>query len=362
MKTINYQVACSTEYNLEGYLSKYFDKEKLLFFDIETTGFIAKNSTLYLIGVLWCKDDMLYLRQWFNDDGQSEADLITSFVDFCNDYSHLVHFNGMGFDLPYLRQKAEQLSLSFDIEQTMFHIDIYKEIRSYKNIFALDNMKQVSIEHFLNLHREDTYTGKDLIHIYQRYIAKPDATAEHLLLLHNHDDVLGMTSVSKILHYKYFFEQLRIKDITMDTTDEQLVLRFSFDEDIPLMKRIISSKNKLSLNVLDNVGTLQIPICKNTLKHFFDDYKNYYYLPLEDMAIHKSVATYVENQNKIKATKQTCYIKRKDLFIPNPITNIKEVFKVSFSDKCSYILLSDFENYDFKSQCEYIKNTLLTFL
>ena len=39
------------------------------------------------------------------------------------------------------------------------------------------------------------------------------------------------------------------------------------------------------------------------MKYFFKDYKNYYYLPMEHMAIHKSMAAYVDDAHKEKATK-----------------------------------------------------------
>jgi len=362
MKIIDYNVSCSEEYSIDGYLSHYYNKEKLLFFDIETTGFIAKNSTLYLIGVLWYENGNLQLRQWFNDDGQCETELIESFTAFSRNFTHLIHFNGIGFDLPYLRQKAELLSLSFNLEHTMSQIDIYKEIRAYKSIFALDNMKQVSIERFLNLQREDTYNGKELINIYQRYVAKPNDESEHLLLLHNHDDLLGMTNISHILHYKNLFEQVEIFEINMDSTDEQLIIHFSFNPEIPLPRRITATRNGIYLNAIDCKGTLYIPICNDTLKHYFEDYKNYYYLPLEDMAVHKSIATYVESQNKVKATKCTCYIKRTDTFIAYHSNNTSTIFKKEYTDKVCFEPLETFLNSDFKTQCSYIKNTLLTFL
>ena len=41
--------------------------------------------------------------------------------------------------------------------------------------------------------------------------------------------------------------------------------------------------------------------CQDTLKYFYDNYKDYFYLPKEDTAIHKSVATYVDKDFRQKA-------------------------------------------------------------
>lgn len=41
------------------------------------------------------------------------------------------------------------------------------------------------------------------------------------------------------------------------------------------------------------------------MRHFYSDYKNYYYLPKEDMAIHKSVAAYVDHEYRENARRTT---------------------------------------------------------
>ena len=39
---------------------------------------------------------------------------------------------------------------------------------------------------------------------------------------------------------------------------------------------------------------MKMPLLEGTLKYYYPDYKNYYYLPLEDEAVHKSVGVYVD--------------------------------------------------------------------
>ncbi len=362
MKTIDYTIPISIEYTLDGYLCQNYDVEQLLFFDIETTGFIAKHTTLYLIGVLWYQDTHIYIRQWFNEDGKSEQEILTAFTTFCRDFSHLVHFNGLGFDIPYLKQKAHAYEIRFNIDQTLSQIDIYKEIRSYKELFALDNMKQVSIEQFLGISRDDKYNGKELIQIYQKYIAKPNAELEYLLLLHNHDDLLGMTKISQIMNYKSFMETPYIEAIESQIKDDKLILQFKFNKNPPLSKRIIATKDGIHLNAIAQKGTLSIPIICDTLKHYFKDYKNYYYLPLEDIVIHKNVANYVDAQNKEKATKENCYAKQSDSFIPCFMDKESITFKRFYNDKEQFITMDTLLQASFEEQSTYIKNTLSIFL
>lgn len=360
MKMIEYHETIGQAFIPEYYQYLYPDS-KLLFFDIETTGFTAKNSTLYLIGALWYENNSIRILQWFNEDGNSEKQLLSSFNVFCKNFTHLVHFNGLGFDLPYLKQKTEMLKIPFSIGEQLTHIDIYKEIRSYKKIFFLNNMKQISIEHYLGIHRKDTYTGKELINIYLQYAAHPDDEKEHILLLHNHDDLLGMPQISRILNYKAFFEKISISSLEITLENKQLKFRFSYESSAYLPKRLSLSANGMYLNAFEQESILYIPVVEDTLMHYFNDYQNYYYLPMEDMAIHKSVASYVEADNREKATKSTCYIKKTDAFIPCHNTDEYDVFKSSITDKCNYQTVDSLLNANFQKQTTYIQRTLSVF-
>lgn len=362
MKILHYSQASNPFNKMPAYYKRFYPNARLLFFDIETTGFVAKNTTLYLIGALWYENDNIKIIQWFNEDGKSENAILSAFNNFCKDFTHLVHFNGTGFDIPYLSKKAELSGIPSLEAASLTQLDIYKEIRSYKNIFALDNMKQISVERYLGINRDDTCSGKQLISVYQKYIVSPNDKMEHLLLLHNHDDLLGMLSISKILNYKAFFEEPDIISVKTVLTDNRLILTFTCGNSTYLPKRISLTVNNIYLNAMEQQAALHIPVIQDTLKHYFTDYKNYYYLPLEDTAIHKSIAAFVESDNKEKAKKDTCYVKKTDLFIPCLDNITLEVFQSELKASDKYQTLESLKSADTKTQKEYIKNVLRTFL
>ncbi len=97
-----------------------------------------------------------------------------------------------------------------------------------------------------------------------------------------------------------------------------------------------------------NNGTLKIriPVVSDTLYYYFENYKDYYYLPLEEMCILKSMAGGVLKENRVNATKENCRVALSDSFLPLPpkvqIDAIK-VFKSEYKSKNLYIRLSDFE-------------------
>ena len=50
---------------------------------------------------------------------------------------------------------------------------------------------------------------------------------------------------------------------------------------------------------------LHIHIYQGDLRYYYTDYSNYYYLPEEDIAMHKSVAAYVDRAHRRQATAST---------------------------------------------------------
>ena len=97
-----------------------------MFFYIETTGFIADTSFLYLIGCIYYDGTSMQMIQWFSEDIREEALLISSFFEFIKDYELIVHYNGSGFDIPYLARKCELFGLDYSFKDIQ-SLDIYKE-------------------------------------------------------------------------------------------------------------------------------------------------------------------------------------------------------------------------------------------
>ena len=64
-----------------------------------------------------------------------------------------------------------------------------------------------------------------------------------------------------------------------------------------------------------------IPLVKGTKKLFFSNYRDYYYLPAEDKAIHKSIGQFVEKKYRTPAKASTCYDRIDGFFIPKPKTD-----------------------------------------
>lgn len=297
--------------------------QKMLFFDIETTGFTAKRSYIYLIGCAFFDGTSFRLIQWFAEKYEEEAKIIESFFDMTKNYTHIVHFNGNNFDIPFIRQKCEAYGLPYTFAH-LTGIDLYRRIAPYKHFLKMPNCKQKSVEILLGFQRKDTYNGGNLINVYHDYVKNPSDAAFHLLLLHNADDIRGLIQIFPVLaYYDMFNMPLRAKKVQANTyTDyfgaerQELLLKVSLPSALPAPIRFHA--NACYFNGEGKYGMFRVPIYQEEMKYYYAAYKDYYYLPDEDMAVHKSVGIYVDPAHRQKATAANCYTKKSGSFLPLP--------------------------------------------
>ena len=330
-----------------------YDISRIAFFDIETTGFAADSSYLYLIGAAYYKDNSFHLIQWFSEGIREEALIISSFFEFLKAYDVLFHYNGSTFDIPYLQRKISMLQLDCTFGSIQ-SFDIYKKLLPYKKIFKLDSLKLKSLEIFLHIRRQDTFSGGDLIQVYQSYLGRKKyetlwqsrnpgqslplpAEADNLLgqiLLHNADDIRGLLLISPVLYYTDIFEKsFRILQAEVDGGLLHIRLQIAADLPVP-----VSYGNDLvHLAASGDTATLSVHIYEGELKYFYENYKDYYYLPAEDYAIHKSVAGFVDKDYRVKAKPATCYTRKQGIFAPQYEPLISPYFKLNHQDKLSFL-------------------------
>ncbi len=297
-----------------------------LLFDIETTGLSADTSYLYLIGALCLEQGEPTLIQWFCDEYSEEKEVLASFRDYIAGYSRLVHYNGSGFDIPYLNKKFKRHCLSFhlDAENTL---DIYKLLLPFKKYTDFPDFKQKTLEQSAGFTRTDTFSGGDLTEVYAAYAGKyrlaaltgktEDADAlRHVMLLHNHDDILGL--------FYLYCRTVPLADLFSGTMQPAIIkleqgLLYTFD--FPLLPFPVSIvHNDCVFRVTEKETDLLLPFYYGELKYFFPDYKNYYYLKYEDTAIHASIAEWVDKEAKEKCRPATAYQKKNGIFLTLPFS------------------------------------------
>ena len=74
-----------------------------------------------------------------------------------------------------------------------------------------------------------------------------------------------------------------------------------------------------------------------TLKYYFKDYKNYVYVPDENLLLPKALSTSIDKSRIQKATKEQCFAAKEGMFLPNLLKLDEREFKKDFSSKETYI-------------------------
>ncbi len=327
-------------------IEKLVPLENIFFLDIETTGFTAKGSALYLIGGAYFKNNTWNIIQWFAEKYTEEEEILLAFERFAKNYSYFIHYNGNNFDIPYLKQKAEmlQIDLSF-LDQT--GLDIYRRIAPYKSFLKLQNCKQKTIEKFLNISRKDTFQGGELISLYHDYVSSPTDYALQTLLLHNADDMKGMLHILPILSFSDLFndvisvEKVQANIFTSYHGEKRKELFMQLHLPHPLPKKISVYADQCYFSGDKEKASLRVPIYETELKYFYANYNDYYYLPEEDTAIHKAVATYVDPSRRKKAKASTCYTRHTSSYIQQWEIIKKPFFKKEYKSSDIYFELTD---------------------
>jgi len=320
---------------------------KTLFIDIETTGFTARSAVLYLIGCTYFEEDEWQTIQWFATTYEDEKDVVESFFQFAiGNYTHLVHFNGNNFDLPFIQQKCEQYQLPYDFSGFQ-GIDIYKRIVPFKSFLRLPNCKQKTLEQFLDIYRNDPFDGGELISVYHDFVKNRTDFAYETILNHNLDDLAGMLRILPILSYADIFsEKTKVKKVQANyyrdyagNKHQELYMKLSLPLALP--KEISYSVNGCYFTGKDNQAVIRVPLYEKELKYFYSNYKDYYYLPNEDVAIHKSIASFVDKEHRIQAKASNCYTRKQSSYLPQWDILFEPFFKSDYKSDDLYFEITD---------------------
>ena len=341
------------------------DPGRVIYFDIETTGFRACTSALYMIG--WAvsadsetaaqnlpacpgQEDGWIITQVLAESRNEEILLLEQFADVLRRYDTIIEFNGDRFDLPYMRDKYEAYGLE-DPFVSLSTVDLYQMIRPFRQLLGLTRLNQKSVEKFLQIHRADPYNGGELIDVYRSvrdHRCEDAGSALDALFLHNYEDVLGMMRMTPLLAYTMMMHSdapVSVRSFIRKTSGSAAEENLSDRSSVPVtLEAFFTLDARLPEEVVMNLEeycrvaaggrtvTVTIHALSGSLLHFFQDYKNYYYLPEEDTAVHKSVASFVDPSHREKASARTCYVKKKGVFLPLAGKTASPVFNRFYKD------------------------------
>lgn len=413
---------------LEGFtneypLSRLGNRNEILAVDIETTGLSPEKARIYLIGCAYWEEKRWKTIQWFDDDGNGEADILTSFILFAKRFRTLLHYNGDRFDLPFLTKRIiwnglQGLPGAQNFPAGMRSADLYRYLKPYQKLLSLPDLRQQTVEKYLGTGRTEEESGGDLIKVYQQYLAvkekgpaadssssqivgkenlfsdeadeektpgdhETETTSEDdgsapesnslqemrdSLLGHNAADIAGLIGISNVIAYQDLFSaKLNVYKAQANTYRNaegepvQELWMSARAADVPediLKNPVTTNRDGCFLTITGNKITIKVPVYNGRAYYFYANYKDYYYLPELDQAIHKSIATFVDSRRREQATAQNCYTAKVGQFLPewaqrggtashrdsgasSATVPYEPFFKRSYDDKTAWFTFTD---------------------
>lgn len=168
------------------------------FFDIETTGLNRKTSKIILIGILYVVDNQLILKQYFCNNKSEEKEMLLAFMSDIKKFDLLISYNGNSFDIPFINDRLRHNKICQELKPYK-SVDFLPLVRRNKDFLGLSNYKLKSVEKLMDIHRNDTISGKDSVDLYNIYEETKDEKLLKVILLHNYDDLYFFSKTIKLL-------------------------------------------------------------------------------------------------------------------------------------------------------------------
>ena len=303
----------------------WFDSNTTVAFDIETTGFSKQSNFIYLIGFSYQIKDELFCTQLLAQNRTDEPAILQYFFDACKQFDSLLTFNGDQFDIPFVVARGQNHHLSTQAFEEMKRFDLYKALKKLKKILPLPSTKQKSFEEFLQSDRLDEMDGGQLIKVYSDYEKIPSIEREELLLLHNYEDVLGLTKLQQLFLYDKLVKDPCVNPVVSTYFDQSNEVLLTQEHSYSVPKEV---------SVRNLYGYFQIGLNKRKVLLRFkkDIYRipllplqDYVYLISEDTVIPKALASTVDPSNLKKANSRNCFLERETECIELPITLLSQL-------------------------------------
>ena len=228
---------------------------------------------------------------------------------------------------------------------------------SRKIIFLEDLLKtdgcavsdRYAYENVIGFERHSILNGTSFPGEYTEYLLTGRKDIIDELIDHNSDDLKSLAAICRSTAASDPFTSGNIIIDSVTEQDGELCVMFSLAD-------TTVSKEGLSLNGCVNASSAALEYCiqacgnagkftcealHGELKFFFENYKDYYYLPMEGRAVHKSVGQFVDPAFRKRARKETAFEPVTGDFYPEFSSGIRPSFKNAPDDNAAFFRISD---------------------
>ena len=284
------------EHKHEFFVNFITNYQNFLILHTITSGHYWRNSNITELQLLSLDENHVpFIEIWKCEREEDEYEILTILSERLKKTTAFMGFNSTSFHIPYLKKKYHAYGLE-DPFMNHTHYDIFKELKQ------IGTMLHISLK------------LKDL----QLYYNLSDETPEIKTIF---------CSLQFFKYKEFFLGNFSVKEIELDS--DQLYV--TLDSSLEFMKPLHFHHSAFYLILENDIIKLSIRLFDGKLRVYYSNFKDYYYLPDEEMLIHKSMSSGIAKERLVKATAQTCF---QQIPLPGTLANdyINKYLKMLFKN------------------------------
>lgn len=170
--------------------------EHFIFLDIETMG--LSNVPVILMGEATIEEDEIEVRQYLLRDFSEEPAVLSGLTSQVDKETAFVSFNGVTFDLPFIKNRLRHFSIKNDLNRPHFDL-LHFSRRLWRN--NLPNCQLTTIEeHLFDIERSDDVPGSKIPGYYKTYQKTGNIGPLVPIVEHNRMDIVTLALILSRMH------------------------------------------------------------------------------------------------------------------------------------------------------------------
>ena len=254
--------------------------------DIATSSFRRRGSSLNAVSVVYCDGDVREVTL-IPESVSGEIEAMKKLREILSGFDTAITFNGNAFDMPVLKRLLQDIG-SEDFLERLTLRDLFLEYRSLSPVLGLPGRK---LADYASL-----FASHDGGEISREYLASVgDAVKTYI--------IMPLDALKELL--SGCFSLISASRGTKDQGRDELVFDMRMNTPFPGTIRLHDEVYRITAD--ENEAILTVPVEDERVRLYHPDIENYFYLPMEGSAVHRSVAGFVDKSRKEKAVRSNCF-------------------------------------------------------
>jgi len=173
--------------------------EDFILFDLETMGLFTRPIILF--GVARVSGDSIFIEQYLLRDIREEPAALMNFLNRVREGKAFITFNGLTFDLPYVKERLAYYRISCDIEKPHFDM-LHFSRRAWKK--QVPDFRLNTLEKYLfGIERKEDIPGALVPDFYDTYLKTKNIGPLIPIIKHNKQDLITLANIFSKLHEQW---------------------------------------------------------------------------------------------------------------------------------------------------------------